>query len=75
MDIVFIFIILGVVAALVLIFGLIGFIYVKRRYKTATSNEALIITGPNLGDPEKDNRIFQDDNGRSMKIIRGGGNV
>ncbi|GAK04233.1 LOW QUALITY PROTEIN: hypothetical protein JCM19037_2621 [Geomicrobium sp. JCM 19037] len=75
LDIVFIFIILGVVAALVLIFGLIGFIYVKRRYKTATSNEALIITGPNLGDPEKDNRIFQDDNGRSMKIIRGGGNV
>ncbi|GAK08505.1 LOW QUALITY PROTEIN: inner membrane protein YqiK [Geomicrobium sp. JCM 19038] len=67
------FIILAALAAVAVLFGIVAFIYVKRRYKTARSNEALIITGPNLGDPEKDNRIFQDENGRSMKIIRGGG--
>ncbi len=49
------------------------FFWVKIRYRTAKSNEALIITGPKLGDPQKDTNIFNDDEGRSMKIIRGGG--
>lgn len=63
-----IFIILAVVA-------LIGFALYKYKYKTATSNQALIITGPKLGNPEKETNIFTDDEGRSLKIIRGGGHL
>lgn len=73
MENVFGLIIAGIVLFILLVIGLVVFIIFKMRYKTASSNEALIITGPNLGDPEKDNRIFNDDNGRSLKIIRGGG--
>ena len=53
--------------------GIIYFFWVRIRYRTAKSNEALIITGPKLGDPEKETNIFSDSEGRSMKIIRGGG--
>jgi flotillin len=53
--------------------GIIYFFWVRLRYRTAKSNEALIITGPKLGDPEKETNIFSDSEGRSMKIIRGGG--
>ncbi|GAE35033.1 flotillin family protein [Halalkalibacter akibai] len=56
-----------------LIVAVIGFIIFKKRYRTASSNQALIITGPKLGNPEEDTRIFFDENGRSLKIIRGGG--
>lgn len=49
------------------------YFWVRIRYRTAKSNEALIITGPKLGDPEKETNIFTDQEGRSMKIIRGGG--
>ncbi|WP_078409849.1 flotillin family protein [Priestia abyssalis] len=49
------------------------FFWVRHRYRTAKSNQALIITGPKLGDPEKETNIFTDQEGRSMKIIRGGG--
>ncbi|MFC4558502.1 flotillin family protein [Virgibacillus kekensis] len=45
----------------------------KFRYKTVPSNVALIITGPKLGDPKTDSNVFQDDEGRYMKVIRGGG--
>lgn len=61
----------------ILIIGVIAgigyFFWVKIRYRTARSNQALIITGPKLGDPEKETNIFSDLEGRSMKIIRGGG--
>lgn len=67
------FVVLGVLFFLLLIGSAIGFFIFKRRYRTASSNEALIITGPNLGNPEDDQRIFNDENGRSLKIIRGGG--
>ncbi|MGD6803678.1 flotillin family protein [Rossellomorea vietnamensis] len=53
--------------------GVAYFFWVRFRYRTAKSNQALIITGPRLGDPEKETNIFTDDEGRSMKIIRGGG--
>ena len=53
--------------------GIGYFFWVKIRYRTARSNQALIITGPKLGDPEKETNIFTDLEGRSMKIIRGGG--
>ncbi|MEI3612285.1 flotillin family protein [Pseudogracilibacillus sp. SO30301A] len=53
--------------------GVAWFIYMKIRYKTVPSNMALIITGPKLGDPKKESNIFQDEQGRSMKVIRGGG--
>ncbi|UCZ53516.1 flotillin family protein [Bacillus shivajii] len=66
-------IVLFIVVPILAIAGIVAFITFKIRYKTARSNEALIITGPKLGDPEKDNRIFTDENGRSLKIIRGGG--
>ncbi|MFS0749480.1 flotillin family protein [Oceanobacillus sp. 1P07AA] len=58
---------------LAIIGGIVWFIYMKLRYKTVPSNVALIITGPKLGDPEKERNIFQDDQGRYMKVIRGGG--
>ncbi|MBB6448435.1 flotillin [Geomicrobium halophilum] len=72
MDI-FWFVVIGIILFILLIVGVTGLMILKKRYKTASSNEALIITGPNLGNPEADNRIFHDENGRSMKIIRGGG--
>ncbi|RNF38311.1 flotillin family protein [Planococcus salinus] len=62
--------------ALLIVAALAGvgyYFWMRLRYRTAKSNEALIITGPKLGDPEKDTNIFTDDEGRSMKIIRGGG--
>ncbi|KGP91199.1 hypothetical protein N780_08215 [Pontibacillus chungwhensis BH030062] len=68
-----IFIILGILGALLLIGGIVTFIIFRVRYKTASSNEALIVTGPKLGDPEQEKNVFEDDNGRSVKIIRGGG--
>ncbi|WP_163970415.1 flotillin family protein [Oceanobacillus halotolerans] len=67
------FIIAMVILGVALIGGIITFFIFRVRYKTASSNEALIVTGPNLGDPEKERNVFQDDNGRSVKIIRGGG--
>lgn len=63
----------GILVFLILVGSAIGFFIFKRRYKTASSNQALIITGPKLGDPNDDTRIFFDENGRSLKIIRGGG--
>ncbi len=69
----------GVIVVLIplLVIAILGgigyFFWVKIRYRTAKSNQALIITGPKLGDPEKETNIFTDQEGRSMKIIRGGG--
>jgi len=65
--------ILAIVGVVALVVGAIAFIIFRLRYKTASSNEALIVTGPKLGDPEKERNVFQDENGRSVKIIRGGG--
>lgn len=62
-----------VVLVIAVLAGIGYFLWVRFRYRTAKSNEALIITGPKLGDPEKDTNIFTDEEGRSMKIIRGGG--
>ncbi|ARI77362.1 flotillin family protein [Halobacillus mangrovi] len=66
-------VILGIIGAVVLVGGIVTFVIFRLRYKTASSNEALIVTGPKLGDPEKEKNVFEDDNGRSVKIIRGGG--
>ncbi|SFD68153.1 flotillin [Lentibacillus persicus] len=66
-------IILAVIGVVVIVGGAIAFFIFRLRYKTASSNEALIVTGPKLGDPEKERNVFQDENGRSVKIIRGGG--
>ncbi|WP_217589357.1 flotillin family protein [Lentibacillus saliphilus] len=57
------------------ILGLVWWVWMKFRYRTAKSNEALIIAGPKLGNPEKETNIFTDEEGRSMKIIRGGGHL
>jgi flotillin len=65
-------IVLIILAAFV---GLLYFFWYKFRYKTARSNQALIIAGPKLGDPEKETNIFTDNEGRSIKIIRGGGHL
>src|SRR5690625_968526 len=56
-----------------LIGSLIWYVYMKLRYRTVPSNEALIVTGPNLGDEKKEKNIYRDDQGRYMKVIRGGG--
>lgn len=61
------------ILVIALLIGIGYFLWVRFRYRTAKSNEALIITGPRLGDPEKESNIFTDSEGRSMKIIRGGG--
>ncbi|MFP7477703.1 flotillin family protein [Terribacillus saccharophilus] len=53
--------------------GTAWFIYMKIRFRTVPSNEALIVTGPKLGDEEKEKNIYKDDQGRYMKVIRGGG--
>ncbi len=52
-----------------------GFLTYKFRYRAAKSNQALIITGPKLGDPSKEQNIFTDEEGRAIKIIRGGGHL
>lgn len=65
--------ILAIIGVVAIIGGAIAFIIFRLRYKTASSNEALVVTGPKLGDPEKERNVFQDENGRSVKIIRGGG--
>ncbi len=67
------FMFLFVLLIIAAIGGIVWFIYMKLRYKTVPSNMALIITGPKLGDPKKETNIFQDEQGRSMKVIRGGG--
>lgn len=60
-----------------LILGIVGFVvwyfYMKVRFKTVSSNEALIITGTNLGNPDKEPNVIKDDSGRYMKVVRGGG--
>ncbi|GAA0614471.1 flotillin lipid rafts scaffold protein FloT [Virgibacillus siamensis] len=70
MEIIFI---VGLIIGLAIIVGIGWFIYMKIKYKTVPSNIALIITGPKLGDPEKDHNVFRDEEGRYLKVIRGGG--
>jgi flotillin len=67
------FILVGALLFILIVGSGIAFFIYKRRYKTASSNQSLIITGPKLGDPKEDTRIFGDENGRSLKIVRGGG--
>lgn len=65
--------VLGVVVPILVVIAVctfVGFAYFKIRYKTAKSNEALIITGRKLGGGEN---VFTDGEGRAMKIVRGGG--
>lgn len=49
------------------------YFYMKVRFKTISSNEAGIVTGTNLGNEKTEKNIIKDENGRYMKIIRGGG--
>lgn len=68
--------IIGILIPLLIVAGigsLIWYIFMKTRYKTVASNEAMIITGPKVGDPEKEKNVYKDDEGRHMRIIRGGG--
>ena len=63
-----------IIVVAILIIGIITwYLFMKARYRTVPSNEALIVTGPNLGDEEKETNIYKDDQGRYMKVIRGGG--
>lgn len=63
---------LFIIIVLLVLVG-IAFLYLKWRFRLASSNEAIIITGMRLGNPEKNNQIFQDEEGRYMKVVRGGG--
>src|SRR5690625_3105207 len=47
--------------------------YMKLLYRKVPTNEALIVTVPNLGEEKKEKNIYRDDQGRYMKVIRGGG--
>ena len=67
---------IGILIPLLIVAGIgfiIWYLFMKTRYKTVASNEAMIITGPKLGDPEKENNVYKDDEGRYMRIIRGSG--
>lgn len=67
---------IGILIPLLIIAGIgfiIWYLFMKTRYKTVASNEAMIITGPKVGDPKKENNVYKDDEGRHMRIIRGGG--
>lgn len=63
----------GVLIALGVVASIVWYFYMKVRYKTVPSNEALIVTGTKLGDETKETNIYKDDQGRYMKVIRGGG--
>ncbi|OEK68678.1 flotillin [Staphylococcus equorum] len=70
---IFILITIATIIGLVVFGGLIWYLYMKARFKTVPSNEALIITGPNIGDPKSESNVYQDDEGRHMRVVRGGG--
>lgn len=55
-----------------LVVAVIGYIVYRSRYRTAKSNEALVISGSRLG---KGANVYTDGEGRSMKILRGGGHL
>lgn len=65
--------VIGAILSLAIVGGIVWYFYMKLRFKTVSSNEALIVTGTNLGDPKKEKNVVKDDSGRYMKIIRGGG--
>lgn len=65
--------ILGVVLLVAVIVGIGVLLWMRTRYRTVPSNEALVITGPKLGDEKKEKNIHRDAEGRYMKIVRGGG--
>jgi flotillin len=60
--------VLTVVAILIAVIVLLAML-VASRYKTVSPDEAMIITGASLGRKN----VLLDDNGRRVKIIRGGG--
>lgn len=67
---------LGIVGVLLLVAVAVGIgalLWMRTRYRTVPSNEALVITGPKLGDEKKEKNIHRDAEGRYMKIVRGGG--
>lgn len=65
----------GIVAIIGLIIfgGIVWYLYMKARFKTVPSNEALIITGPKIGDSEKESNVYKDNEGRHLRVVRGGG--
>lgn len=68
----FLTVILPVLAGIGLIVG-IWFLYViKFRTVTAKPNQALLITGKNLGSPDNDPTVVKNAKGNYVKIIRGG---
>lgn len=67
---------IGMLIPLLIIAGigyLIWYLYMKARYKTVAPNEAIIITGPNVGNADKEENVYKDNEGRYMRIIRGSG--
>lgn len=64
---------IATIIGLILFGSLVWYLYMKARFKTVPSNEALIITGPNIGNPKTESNVYQDDEGRHMRVVRGGG--
>lgn len=67
-----IFVILPLLILAGIAYGVYFFYVVKFRTKRATPNQALLITGRNLGDPAKDPTIVKNEKGNYVKIVRGG---
>lgn len=65
--------ILIVIAIIAAIGYVIYWVWTKARYKTASTNKALVITGPNLKPDKGLNNVFTDKEGRKIKVVRGGG--
>lgn len=68
--------VLAVIIPLIVIVAIAGglwfFYIIKFRTKTATPNQALLVTGRNLGDPNNDSTVVKNAKGNYVKIVRGG---
>lgn len=65
-------VILPIVFILVFFGALYGFYVIKFRTKTATPNQALLVTGRNLGEVDKDPTVVKNSKGNYVKVVRGG---
>lgn len=68
--------ILGIVLPIILtalvVWGLYFLYVVRFRTKKATPNQALLVTGKNLGEKDGDTTVVKNEKGNYVKIVRGG---
>lgn len=70
--------IFGIIVALIIV-SVVGYgvywVWTKARYRTAKSNTALIVTGPNLKADKGLDNIYETEEGKKVKVVRGGGTL